>query len=77
MSRFVEFDHVYRCLQSLFMDSGREWLYVVEANQDTDIKKLILGDPQVAKDSLLGREGECGLRSSEINRGYELVHARI
>jgi len=32
MARLVEFDHVYRCLQSLFVYGGWEWLRVVESN---------------------------------------------
>ena len=77
MTRLVEFDHVYRCLQSLFMYGGWEWLRVVESNQDTDIQKLVLGNPEVAKDGLLGGKRECGVRGSEIDGGNELIHAGI
>jgi hypothetical protein len=75
--RLVEFDHIYRGLQSLFVDSGWEWLRVVESNQDTDIKKLVLGNPEVAKNGLLGSEGECGVCACEINGGYKFIHAGI
>ena len=77
MARLVEFDHVYRCLQSLFVYGGWEWLRVVESNQDTDVKKLVLGNPEVAKDGFLGSERECGVRGGEINGGNELIHAGI
>jgi hypothetical protein len=77
MPRLVEFDHVHRCFQSLFVDGRWERLRVVESNQDADIKKLDLGNPEVIKDGLLGSEGECGLYSGEINGGYELIYAGI
>ena len=77
MPRLVEFDHIHRRLQSLFVDGGWEWLRVVESDQDADIKKLVLGNPKVAKDGLFGSEGECGVRAGEINGSYELVHAGI
>ena len=77
MPRLVELDHVHRCLQSLLVDSGREWLHVVESNQDTNIKELVLGNPKVAKDGLFGCEGECGFRGGEINGSNELVHTGI
>ena len=77
MPRLVEFDHVHCCLQSLLMNSGREWLHVVESNQDTNIKELVLGNPEIAEDGLLGCEGECGVRAREINGNNELVHTGI
>jgi len=77
MSRLVEFDHVYRCFQCLFVNGGWEWLRVVESNQDTDIKKLVLGNPEVAKDGFFGSERECGVRGGEINGDNELIHAGI
>lgn len=77
MSRLVEFDHVHRCLQSLLMNSGRKWLYVVESNEDTNIKKLVLANSKVVKDVLLGCEGKCRFRAGEINGSNEPVHAGI
>jgi hypothetical protein len=77
MPRLVELDHVHRCLQSLLMDGGWEWLHVVESNQDTDIEELVLGNPKIAKDGLFGCEGECGVRACEINGSDELVYAGI
>ena len=77
MPRLVEFDHVHCCLQSLLMHGGREWLHVVESNQDTNIKELVLGNPKVAEDGLLGCEGECGVRGREIKGNNELVHTGI
>lgn len=77
MPRLVEFDHIYRRLQRLFVYGGWEWLRVVESNQDTDIKELVLGNPKVAKDGFFGRERECGVRGGEINGGNELIHAGI
>jgi hypothetical protein len=77
MPRLVEFDHVHRCLQSLLMTSGRKWLHVVESNQDTNIKELVLGNPKIAEDGLLGCEGECGVRAREIKGNNELVHTGI
>lgn len=78
MPRLVEFDHVHCRLQSLLMNSsGRERLHVVESDQDTNIKELILGNPKITEDGLLGCEGECGIRAREINGNDELVHTRI
>ena len=77
MPRLVEFDHIYRCLQSLLVYGGWEWLRIVESNQDTDIKKLVLGNPEVTKDGFLGSERECGFRGGEIDGGNELIHAGI
>ena len=50
---------------------------IVESNQDTDIKKLVLGNPEVAKDGFLGSECECGFRGGEIDGSDELIHAGI
>ena len=77
MPRLVEFDHVHCCLQSLLMNSGREWLHIVESDQDTNIKELVLGDPKIAEDGLFGCKGECGVRAREINGSNELVHTGI
>ena len=59
------------------MNSGRERLHVVESNQDTNIEELVLGDPKIAEDGLLGCEGECGVRAREINGNNKLVHTGI
>jgi hypothetical protein len=59
------------------MNGGREWLHVVESDQDANIKELVLGDPKIAKDGLFGCEGECGVRAREINGNDELVHTGI
>ena len=77
MPRLVEFDHVHCCLQPLLVDSRREWLHVVESNQDTNIEELVLGDPKIAKDGLFGCERERGVRAREINGSDELVHTGI
>lgn len=77
MSRLVEFDHVHRRLQSLLVNSGRERLHIVESNQDTNIKELVLGDPKIRKDGFFGCEGECGVRAREINGNDELVHTGV
>jgi hypothetical protein len=77
MPRLVEFDHVHSCLQNLLMNSGWEWLHVVESDQDTNIKELVLGNPKIAEDGLLGCEGKCGVRAREINGSNGLVHTGI
>jgi len=59
------------------MNSGREWLHVVESNQDTNIKELVLANSKIAEDGLLGCEGKCRVRAREINGSDELVHTGI
>ena len=77
MSGFVVFDHVYRRLQSLFVNSGWKRLSVVESDQDTDVKEMIFGNPEVTENRLFGCECERGFRSSEIHGNDEFVNTGI
>ena len=77
MSGLVELDHVHSRLETLVMHRRREWLNMVEADEYTDVKELILADAEIAQNGLFGDKSEGGWVCGEVYGCNELVHTRV
>lgn len=74
---FVVPYHIYNWLQAVLGHEWGEWLGMVKASENADIKKLLIAEVEIGEDVAFRDEGEGRVGTREVERSNEFVKCGI